>query len=208
MSVCGLYMCGLSLSLSLSVCVWSVCVCARCYWWHSWKTSSRTLIPLLTYSSRWVNAGPTHSTCRSMMITRHRNCQSTAAATTAVIVTDISCHWWPGSTTELSVCITTLDCTCLSCVLYELFCRFGSALSPLGQTLEIGAFPTMVRLCGTVCQLTCGHLTFRWTPINGDSKHSHSRLFMAHLLPSRKVVHYKCHYYYYYYAPAHNRRGH
>ena len=34
----------------------------------------------------------------------------------------------------------------------------------------------MVRLCGTVCQLTCGHVTFRWTPLNGNSKRCYSRL--------------------------------
>ena len=37
-----------------------------------------------------------------------------------------------------------------------------------------GAFPSMVRLRGTACQLTCG-VRFRWTPYNGNSKPTYSR---------------------------------
>jgi len=52
--------------------------------------------------------------------------------------------------------------------------QLGYMFRAPGQTLEIEAFPSTVQLCGTVCQLTCRNLTFRWTPF----KRQHEKQFL------------------------------
>jgi len=56
------------------------------------------------------------------------------------------------------------------------------------QTLEMGAFPSVVRLYGRVCQFTCGHLTFRWTQLNGNSKRSYSRLSVESTFAAKEKI--------------------
>jgi len=87
----------------------------------------------------------------------------------------------------------------LAVLVFDLPTRTSYMFCAPGQTLEIWAFLSMTRCCGTVWHLTGGHLTFCWTPLNGNSKRSYSRLSLdGTLLPRRKFALYRCHYDYYY----------
>jgi len=76
----------------------------------------------------------------------------------------------------------------LAVLVFDLLTCTSYMFHPPGQTLEIGAFPSMVQFCGTFCQLTCEHLTCCWTPLMATQNAlNYVCLLIAHLLPRRKL---------------------